>query len=41
MRPLQVAKDQDQLNGNHREELVNYLDENDIARREQIKLHGI
>lgn len=30
-----------QLNGNHREELVNYLDENDIARREQIKLHGI
>ena len=30
-----------QLNGNHREDLVTFLDENDIASKEQVKLHGV
>ena len=30
-----------QLNGNHKEELVNFLDVNDIAKKDKIKLHGI
>lgn len=30
-----------QLTGNHREELILFLENNDIAKRDDIKLHGI